>query len=115
MLKLLEVIHGLTFVQPDRFGCTPLLEAINNGHDRVVDLLSNEGASLNIDDAGSRLCMAVTRGDSDFLRRVLSHGVDANVRDYDYRTPLHIASSGGLYMMAKLLLDSGASVLQEDR
>ncbi|GMP25662.1 hypothetical protein CsSME_00002422 [Camellia sinensis var. sinensis] len=99
----------------DKFGNTPLLEALKNGHDRVASILVKEGAALKIEDAGSFLCMAVVRGDSDFLKRILSNGVDPNSKDYDHRTPLHVAASEGLYLMAKLLLGAGASVLLKDR
>ncbi|XP_044506366.1 potassium channel SKOR isoform X2 [Mangifera indica] len=99
----------------DKFGNTPLLEALKNGHDRVSSLLANEGASLSVDDAGIFLCKAVVRGDADFLKRVLSYGVDPNSKDYDHRTPLHVAASEGLYLMVKLLLEAGASVFTRDR
>lgn len=99
----------------DNFGNTPLLEAIRNGNDRVASLLLKEGASLMIDDAGSFLCTAVARGDTDFLRRVLSNGIDPNSKDYDDRTPLHVATSHGLHLMAKLLVEAGASVFAKDR
>ncbi|KAF8370220.1 hypothetical protein HHK36_031751 [Tetracentron sinense] len=101
--------------QIDKFGNTPLLEAIKNGHDRVTSLLVKEGALLNIDDAGSCLCIAVARGDSDFLKRLLSNGIDPNSKDYDHRTPLHVAASEGLYLMAKFLLEAGASIFSKDR
>ncbi|KAJ7964450.1 Potassium channel SKOR [Quillaja saponaria] len=99
----------------DNFGNTPLLEAIKNGHDRVASLLVKEGASLKLDNSGSFLCTAVARGDSDYLKRILSNGIDPNSKDYDYRTPLHIAASEGLYFMANLLLEAGASVFTKDR
>lgn len=99
----------------DNFGNTPLLEAIKNGHDRVSSLLVREGASLNVDNAGSFLCTAVSRGDSDFLKRILSNGIDPNAKDYDHRTALHVAASEGLYIMAKLLIEAGASVFSKDR
>ncbi|KAK9116271.1 hypothetical protein Sjap_015218 [Stephania japonica] len=82
------------------FGNTPLFEAIKNGHDRVASLLTKHGASLDIDDGCNCLCLAVAKGDSDFLKRLLSNGVDPNSRDYDRRTPLHIAAVEGLYLMA---------------
>lgn len=99
----------------DNFGNTPLLEAIKNGHDRVSSLLVKEGATLKIDNAGSFVCTAVSRGDSDLLKRILSNGIDPNAKDYDHRTALHVAASEGLYIMAKLLIEAGASVFSKDR
>lgn len=99
----------------DKFGCTPLLEAIKNGHENVASILFREGARLSLSDAGSHLCMAVAKGDADFLRRLLTYGIDPNAKDYDHRTPLHVAVAEGLYFIAKILLEAGASVLSQDR
>ncbi|GAB2224818.1 hypothetical protein Drorol1_Dr00005595 [Drosera rotundifolia] len=107
--------EGVDINISDSFGNTPLYEAIKNGHDRVASLLFTEGASLNINEAGVFLCGIVARGDSEFLKRILSHGVDPNSKDYDHRTPLHVAASQGLYLIAKLLIEAGASVLTQDR
>ncbi|KAJ4840877.1 hypothetical protein Tsubulata_010371 [Turnera subulata] len=107
--------EGVDINVKDNFGNTPLLDAIKNGHDRVASLLFQGGASLNIDNAGSYLCAAVAKGDSDFVRRLLSNGMDPNSKDYDHRTPLHVAVSEGLYLMAKLLLEAGANVFSKDR
>ena len=70
---------------------------------------------MTIENVDSFLCTAVTRGDSDYLKRLLSNGMDPNLKDYDYRSPLHIAAAEGLYFMAKLLLEGGASVFTKDR
>uniref|UniRef100_A0A2P2LLD9 Potassium channel n=1 Tax=Rhizophora mucronata TaxID=61149 RepID=A0A2P2LLD9_RHIMU len=107
--------EGVSINAKDKFGHTPLLEAINNGHDRVASLLVKEGAHLNIDDTGSFLCTAVAKGDSDFIKRLLSNGIDPNSKDYNHRTPLHVAASEGLYLIAGLLLEAGASVFPKDR
>nr|GMC57323.1 potassium channel SKOR-like isoform X2 [Ipomoea batatas] len=113
-IALYLIQSGVDLNAPDNFGNTPLLEAIKNGHDRVASLLVKEGASLKIENAGSFLCEIVVRGDSDILRRLLSYGVDPNSKDYDHRTPLHIAASQGLYSMAKLLLGADGEILQFD-
>ncbi|KQK18732.1 potassium channel KOR1 [Brachypodium distachyon] len=99
----------------DKFGNTPLLEAVKQGHDRVATLLFKKGAILNLQNAGSHLCSAVSKGDSDFIRRALACGADPDSKDYDHRSPLHIAAAEGLYMMAKLLVEAGASVFATDR
>lgn len=114
-ITLFLIQEGVDLNADDNFGNTPLLEAIKNGHDRVASLLSKEGALLKINNAGSFLCTVVGRGDSDFLRRLLSNGVDPNSNDYDHRSPLHVAASQGLYLMAKLLVEAGASVFSKDR
>ncbi|KAJ0719404.1 putative cyclic nucleotide-binding domain, potassium channel, voltage-dependent, EAG/ELK/ERG [Helianthus annuus] len=99
----------------DNNGNTPLFEAIKNGHDGVVSMLVEAGAFLDMDNAGNCLCMAVAKGDIEFLKRVLDNGVNPNSRNYDLRTPLHIAAAEGLYSIAKLILEAGGSVSSKDR
>ncbi|XP_031279478.1 potassium channel SKOR-like [Pistacia vera] len=99
----------------DKSGNTPLLEAVKNGHDQIASLLSNAGASLIVDDAGDFLCKIVARKDLDLLKRVLAHGTNPNSKNYDHRTPLHIAAAEGLLSFAKLLIETGASVFVKDR
>lgn len=107
--------EGVDVNVADNFGNTPLLEAIKAGNEPVVSLLVQEGASLKMYSDGSFLCTVVAMGDYDLLRRLLSNGIDPNSKDYDQRTPLHVAASQGLYLMAKLLLEAGASVFSKDR
>ncbi|KAK1586734.1 hypothetical protein Q3G72_005621 [Acer saccharum] len=99
----------------DKLGNTPLLEAIKNGHDHVASALVEAGASLTIDDAGGFLCTTVAKRELDFLKRILAIGINPNSENYDHRTPLHVAASEGLYLMAKLLIEAGASVFSKDR
>ncbi|MED6193886.1 hypothetical protein PIB30_023408 [Stylosanthes scabra] len=114
-ITLFLIQEGVDVNIADNFGNTPLLEAVKSGHDRVASLLVREGATMKIENGGSFLCTAVARGDSDYLKRLLCNGMDPNLKDYDYRCPLHVAAAEGLYFMAKLLLVSGASVFTKDR
>ncbi|KAK1300048.1 Potassium channel KOR2 [Acorus calamus] len=99
----------------DKFGNSPLLEAISFGHDRVSKLLIENGAILSLDDPGSYLCKVVKESKIDVLRRFLQNGVDPNCKNYDLRTPLHVAAAEGLHIVAKILIEFGADVLSEDR
>ena len=92
-----------------------MLDAIKNGHDLVASLLTKAGASLTVDDTGGFLCSTVMRRDLDLLKRVLDSNINPNAKNFDHRTPLHIAASEGLYTIAELLLNAGASVLSKDR
>ncbi|KAL8200265.1 hypothetical protein R6Q57_011604 [Mikania cordata] len=114
-ITLFLIQEGVELEVLDNFSNTPLLEAIKNGHDKVASLLVKEGATLKIDDAGCFLCATVARGDIDYLKRILSNGIDPNSKDFDFRTPLHVAASQGSYIIVKLLVEAGASVLSKDR
>lgn len=99
----------------DNNGNTPLFEAIKNRHDVVVSMLVEAGAVLDINNAGNCLCMAVAKGDVEFLKRVLDNGINPNSKNYDLRTPLHIAAAEGSYSITKLILEAGGSVFSKDR
>uniref|UniRef100_A0A1J3GDJ5 Potassium channel n=1 Tax=Noccaea caerulescens TaxID=107243 RepID=A0A1J3GDJ5_NOCCA len=114
-ITLFLIQEGVDINLKDKFGNTPLLEAVKAGQDRVISLLVKEGASFALEDSGNFLCTAIVKGDSDFLKRLLSSGMDPNSEDYDHRTPLHVAASEGLYLMAKMLVEAGASVIAKDR
>lgn len=107
--------QGVNINSTDKLGTTPLLEAIKNGHEEVASVLVNAGAILTIDDVGNFLCTTVAKKELDLLKRILACGINPNAKNYDQRTPLHIAASEGLFTMAELLLEAGASVLSKDR
>ncbi|XP_059644240.1 potassium channel SKOR-like isoform X2 [Cornus florida] len=120
-LKLL-IGAGADPNKTDYDGRSPLHLAASKGYEDITLFLIHQqvpidivGASLTVDDAGSCLCMAVAKRDLEFLRRVLANGINPNSRNYDLRTPLHVAASEGLYSHANLLLQAGASVFSKDR
>ena len=100
MVSWTNLLHYILLI--DRYGNTPLLEAIKSGHDDIASLLIKEGGSLTISNGDSLVSSSVTKG-------IL------NSKDYDFRTPLHVATSRGSYGLAKLLVEAGASVLSKDR
>lgn len=99
----------------DKFGNTPLLEAVKAGHDSIASILTKNRASLGIEDAGSLLRKAIADGNAELLKRLLANGINPNSKDYDKRTPLHMAAAEGLHLLARILLDFGASVYSLDR
>ncbi|KAL6652668.1 hypothetical protein ACP70R_011593 [Stipagrostis hirtigluma subsp. patula] len=107
--------RGATVNSIDKFGNSPLLQALKSGHHRITSLLVEHGAVLNLEDAGSYLCRVVIDGKIDLLRRLLRFGVDPNCKNYDQRTPLHVAAAEGLHLVASMLIDFGADVLAKDR
>lgn len=114
-ISQLLIEHGVDVNISDKFGNTPLLEAVKGGHDEVASLLVKAGASLAIDDAGGFLCTTVVKRDLNLLKRVLANGINPNAKNFDYRTPLHIAASEDLHSIASLLIEAGASVFPKDR
>ncbi|KAJ1271181.1 hypothetical protein BS78_06G109200 [Paspalum vaginatum] len=99
----------------DKLGNSPLLLALKSGHDRITSLLGKHGAALNLEDAGGYMCKVVTDGKIDLLKRLLRFGIDPNCKNYEQRTPLHIAAAEGLHLIASMLIDFGADVLARDR
>lgn len=92
-----------------------MLLALKSGHERITSLLAKHGAALNLEDAGGYVCRVVTDGKVDLLSRLLRSGVDPNCRNYDQRTPLHVAAAEGLHLVASMLVGFGADVLAKDR
>lgn len=100
--KLLQA--GATF-QEDA-----LHKAIESGHTAIMDLLLENGASVQepADDYGTPLNVAATGGHMEIARLLLSKGADIDYVDGDHNTPLTLALIEGNLAMAELLLNEGA-------
>ncbi len=78
----------------------------------VAQLLAS---SRNIDDVEHALypvllCAAAANDDVDALIRMLESGADINAKDYEGRTPLHVAAMNDSVLSAKFLLTHGAEI-----
>ena len=82
----------------DRWGGTPLADAVREGHHSVTKLLVSHKAELQMAESESAgmLCDFTQKGDIDKTTQLLDAGCPVNAADYDGRTALHLACSEGL-------------------
>ena len=103
---------GADYKCTDRFGNTPLEDAVRHHFDRpssatlVQAALREKGASLmNCNtDYSSVLCDCAARGDLERLKVLCNNGVDVAEGDYDKRTPLHLSACNNQTSVMEFLL-----------
>ncbi|XP_028404975.1 uncharacterized protein LOC114527500 isoform X2 [Dendronephthya gigantea] len=88
----------------DRYGVTPLSEAVRKHRNDVIVLLLDNGASWLMDGIGELLCSYVESGMIEEVRRLHSLGMDLNSSDSHGRTALHVAVSRGNGLMVECLI-----------
>ena len=95
---------------------TPLHVASLNGREKVVRLLIEHGAKVNVQDThkATPLHYASRAGRDEVARVLLEHGADVNARNKADTTPLHRASRNGHGKVALVLLQHGAGVNAQD-
>lgn len=79
---------------------------------------SNERAkkdSTNSWQNAAQLCQSAMLGNVDRVRALLDTGIDANMKDYDMRTALHVAAAQGQMEVLKLLIERSADISAKDR
>ncbi|KAL8815302.1 MAG: hypothetical protein Q9191_008471, partial [Dirinaria sp. TL-2023a] len=86
--------------------------AVEEGHEKIVQLLLDHGANVNAISkfGGTALHVASVRGFEKIVQLLLNHGANVNaISKYD-DTALHVASLRGFEKIVQLLLDHGANV-----
>ena len=118
----------------DRWGGTPLDDALLHGHSDMVDLLRDAGADQGNNELlshpepqsfapapqgdspwESEMIWAASQGDIIWIRRLMARGVALDVGDYDFRTPLHLAAAEGHLDAVRYLIAHGANPNPSDR
>jgi glutaminase len=56
-------------------------------------------------------CTAASNGEVDKVRELKAEGVDLNKGDYDRRTPLHVAASGGHEEVVRYLVEEAGVII----
>lgn len=99
------------------FDATTLLDAVDAGDVRTVDLLLDKGADLNaVDRPGfNALRKAAFTGQVALVERLLSRGAQVDARDKDGWTALMLASAAGHSAIVEVLLGAGADPRIADR
>uniref|UniRef100_A0A8D0GFW2 asparaginase n=1 Tax=Sphenodon punctatus TaxID=8508 RepID=A0A8D0GFW2_SPHPU len=88
--------NGATVYAKDRFGATPLMNAVKFRHVDVIQALRETGAHLSVaelEKVGMELCSLAAYGDLDGLHVWHLAGVNMEQTCYDGRTPLQVVSA----------------------
>ncbi|KAI0222932.1 L-asparaginase [Lamellibrachia satsuma] len=102
--------YGASVHMRDRYGHSPLDDAIFFHRNDIIKLLRDTGAHLRLAPTrlGMMLCNSVVQEDVARIESWCLAGVNLNQGDYDRRTALHLAASLGCEDMVKFLLEHGA-------
>jgi glutaminase len=77
-------------------------------------LINNTLGSLQHNDSLNLLYLSKQNKIRD-IRKLVAQGCNVNYRDYDFRTPLHLACNYGNFDIVKYLVAHGAHILIKDR
>jgi len=115
--KVVELLieEGVDKDTKNRWGNTPLDEAISTRQGPVIELLTMYKASTNCEDEALECYKAANRGDIEQLRRLFENRVDPNIRQYDKRTAIHQAAAHGNIQLVEFLVGKNADVNVLDR
>ena len=101
----------------DRWGGTPLRDAVREGHTKAAIALKSRGAELGLSEveASGELCEAARNGERKVVEALIVAGAPIDAADYDRRTCLHLAASEGNVAIVEFLIKSRANLDAEDR
>ena len=105
----------------DRFGNTPINDAVKHKCDKALALLHELVPAPPIKmklkgcDGAVQMCNAAFEADIEQVKRLLNNGVNVDDADYDARRALHIAACQGHLDLISHLLERKSDVNRLDR
>lgn len=116
VLDYLYSVHHCDLHCQDKFGRTPMWDAVRNNRGRAVHWLRERGAVIDTESTEMDLFKYCSTGDVDRLQQLIDAGINVNTKDYDSRTPLMVAADDDGYAdVVKILLRAGADPAAVDR
>lgn len=96
----------------NKFGETPLMASIYNGHNTITEILLAEGANPNIIDSkgNTALHVAVSKQNYFAVEQLIKNGAVVDPRNKSNDTPLLIATLSNYLDIVDLLIRNGADV-----
>ena len=99
----------------DRWGATPLQDAVQGGHVQVAEQILSRGGIMTDEKGAVAMCDAATEGDVRYLKLLIRCGVDPDYGDYDQRRPMHLAAAEARLLAVSYLLGVSANPNCKDR
>ena len=104
--------HGADINMRNKYGRTPLYDAVRTNHETLVKLLLEKKADVCVQDTegDSPLHYSVRGGFFEVSRLLIEAGCNVSVRNKSHQTPLYIAVEEAHEQLVTLLLANGADV-----
>jgi len=99
----------------DRWGHTPLEDAISHDQTNIADWLRMHDATQSSHLTAHRLCCAAANGNLSVLENLHNEGTDLNLANTDGRTALHLAASEGHVSVVEWLIKQNVNTSPVDR
>ncbi|KAE8654655.1 putative Nodulation receptor kinase precursor [Hibiscus syriacus] len=89
-------------------------EAMVVGHDKLANLLKENGANINVGDVGKFSCTAAEQNNLNLFKEIICYGGDVTLPSSKGYTALHVAVCEGNIEIVKFLLEQGANIDKPD-
>lgn len=93
-------------------GTPAILRAVSLGHQKIVEVLLNHHADVNLSDPSGHTCLheAVIRDHKTIFDKLLANSADIHAADQDGWTSLELAVAANNFAIVELLIGRGAQV-----